>query len=517
MVNKMRSKKAVYNIITNLILQIIILLYGFLIPKIIIKNFGSSVNGLVTSITQFLGYIMLLESGFCPVVKSLLYKPIANKDYNTIKNILKTAEIFFKKIAYIFIIYILFLAVLYPIIINNEFDFVFTSSLIIIISISIFAEYYFGMVYRLYLQAEQKNYIISIIQIISYILSTFSIIVMVRFHASIHFIKLIGGLIFVLRPILQNLYVKKKYNITFDESDGKYEIKQKWDGLIQHIAYVIHSNTDVVVLTLFSTLNNVSIYSIYHMVTTGIKSLSSSFLNGIDSSFGDMIAKNEIRNLNNKYGIYETAYLIIISILYISTMILIVPFVSVYTKSITDANYIQYTFGYLIVVAQFIWSIRQPYNELIKAAGRFKETKKGAIVEALSNIIISIILVSKYGLVGVAIGTIVAMSLRTIEFIYYTNKHILNRSLHYSIKKIILVIIESIMIFYFSRYLPYLDNINYLNWFANATITVFVTFVVVMLINLLFCREELYEVFKVFRHIISKMKMRKDKTYEERI
>ena len=70
----MRSKKAIYNIVTNLVLQIVTIIYGFIVPKIIISNFGSNTNGLISSITQFLSYIALLESGFGPVVKSILYK-----------------------------------------------------------------------------------------------------------------------------------------------------------------------------------------------------------------------------------------------------------------------------------------------------------------------------------------------------------------------------------------------------------------------------------------------------------
>ena len=93
----MRSKKAIYNIVSTLVLQVVIVLYGFIVPKIIINKFGSDVNGLISSITQFLAYISLLESGFGPVVKAALYKPIANKDKKTIAGILKTSEKFFKE------------------------------------------------------------------------------------------------------------------------------------------------------------------------------------------------------------------------------------------------------------------------------------------------------------------------------------------------------------------------------------------------------------------------------------
>lgn len=43
-------------------MQITILICGFVVPKLIITNFGSNVNGLISSITQFLAYISLLES-----------------------------------------------------------------------------------------------------------------------------------------------------------------------------------------------------------------------------------------------------------------------------------------------------------------------------------------------------------------------------------------------------------------------------------------------------------------------
>ena len=197
----MRSKKALYNIGTNVLLQFIVIIYGFVVPKIIIEKFGSDVNGLVSSITQFLGYIALLESGMGPVVKAVLYKPIAKKDKKAIANILNASEKFFKVIAVIFVVYLIVLVFFYPFIVINSFDYFFTASLIIIISISTFAEYYFGMTYKLYLQAEQKNYVISLIQIVIYIFSLLAIVILAKFNVSIQMLKLVSGLLFVARPI----------------------------------------------------------------------------------------------------------------------------------------------------------------------------------------------------------------------------------------------------------------------------------------------------------------------------
>ena len=64
---------------------------------------------------------------------------------------------------------------------------------------------------------EQKTYVTSIIQMFGYILNTIAIIILAKVNANIQVIKLVSGLIFVLRPIAQNIYVKKKYNINLKE------------------------------------------------------------------------------------------------------------------------------------------------------------------------------------------------------------------------------------------------------------------------------------------------------------
>lgn len=500
----MRSKKALYNIVSNLLLQIIIVIYGFIVPKIIISNFGSSVNGLIASITQFLSYIVLLESGFGPVVKAILYKPIAQKDNKTIARILKSSEKFFRVIAYIFLAYIAILCVLYPMIVSKDFGYTYTVSLIVIIAISTFAEYFFGMVYRLFLQADQKTYVISIIQIATYIISMIVIVILAKFDVSVQVIKLSAGLIFILRPLIQNYYVKKKYNINLKNVEGKYNIKQKWDGLAQHIASVIHGKTDITLLTIFCSLAEVSVYSVYYLVVKGIKSLFQAFSGGFDASFGDMIAKNEINNLNKKFDIYEVLYCTISTIVYSCTIILIVPFVMVYTKNVTDADYIRYLFGALLVISEYAWSIRLPYSSLVLAAGHFKETRIGAWVETFTNVIISLVLISKYGLVGAAIGTIVAMTIRTIEFVYHANKYILKRNILMSIKKIALVIIQTVIIVFVSKYIPYLENVSYFKFIINGFITLAYSSIIVLLMNYIFYGDRFKEVFKTLKRIVKK-------------
>lgn len=505
----MRSERALKNIITSLILQFVAVIYGFIVPKLIIQNFGSDVNGLVSSIAQFLAYITLLESGIGPVVKAALYKPIAQKNKQQIENILKASEKFFRIIAFIFLIYLIILSVIYPMIVSSQFAFFYTMSLVIIISVSTFVEYYIGMTYKLYLQAEQKTYITAGIQIVGYILNTIAIIILIKCNASIQTVKLVSGIIFVLRPILQNVYVRKRYNINLKEADKGYQLKQKWDGLAQHIAAVVHGNTDVAILTIFTRISEVSVYTVYYMVIKAIKAIIQSFTGGIDAAFGDMLAKGENEQLNKSFKIYELVYFSIATIIYSCVMILIVPFVKVYTSGVTDANYVRPIFAYMLIIGEFVWAIRQPYNDLIKTAGHFKQTQKGAWIEAIMNIVLSLVLVYKLGIIGVAIGTLVSIFIRAIEFIYYTSKKILKRSIFISIKKIMIIVIESILIILIVNLMPKININSYFNWFSQAMITVIVAVVITCSINTLIYKEESKELMIIFKRSISKLVRRK--------
>ena len=107
------------------------------------------------------------------------------------------------------------------------------------------------------------------------------------------------------------------------------------------------------------------------------------------------------------------------------TSALIISFVSLYTKEVHDVNYIRPFFSLLLVVTEMVYCIRQPYVVIVQAAGKYKETKNVAILEAGVNLTVSLLLVWKLGLTGVIIGTLLANLIRTLYYISYSYQFIL--------------------------------------------------------------------------------------------
>ena len=67
--------------------------------------------------------------------------------------------------------------------------------------------------------------------------------------------------------------------------------------IAQHVAAFILDGTDNIVLTVFSTLTNVSIYSVYHLIIYGVKNLFLSLMNGIQSLIGEMSTPMDVEFL----------------------------------------------------------------------------------------------------------------------------------------------------------------------------------------------------------------------------
>ena len=423
----MRMNKKI-NLITSLVFQVATMLSGLILPRIIIGTFGSELNGMVSSITQFLSFISLLEGGLGAVVLAELYKPINEKDDNQIKSILRSCQKFFTKLAFIFVIYTVVLSIVYGCIFKTDYSFGFVCSLVYILSFTTLVQYLFAITYKLLLQAQQKIYIVNIVSAATVLINLILSVVLIYVFPSIHLIKLCSAFAFLLQPIVFKIFVEKKYrNLQSDDSKSDYAIANRWDGFAQNLAHFVNLNTDIVVITLFLSLADVSVYTVYLLPITALRSIISSMTNSYQSALGKYYAQGEKELLKNNFEKFNRFNISITIAMFGTCLILIIPFVSLYTQNIHDANYYQPIFAILITVANMIFCIREPFRFLVLAAGKFKETNFGAVMEAILNLALSLILITRYGLIGVAIGTLIAVVYRFVYLIVYLKKNVLQK------------------------------------------------------------------------------------------
>lgn len=420
----MRNKKLAWNSISGLMLQATTVICGFILPRAILNRFGSEANGLLNSIAQFLQMIAFLELGVGAVIQSALYKPLADRDSRKISEVLASGNNFFRKLAAILVAYVAALIIVFPILVDDKFGFVYDATLILSMSISYFAQYYFGLVDSLLLKADQKAYIINIIEMVTLVINTAFCYCLLYWGFSVQVVKLTTSGIFLLRPILVRCYIRKNYQIDRKCKYTTDPVAQKWNGVAQHVAAIVLDSTDMVVLSVFSTMSAVSVYSVYLIVVSGIKNVVLSLFGGIRALFGELWAKGEHEELNRYFGFTEWMIHGLSLFVWCCTYKLVVPFVLIYTEHMTDVNYDVPVFAALICIAYGLYCLRLPFNSMILAAGHYKNTQGIFIAAASINLTLSILAVSRWGLIGVAVGTIAAMLYQMLHMGYYVIRHL---------------------------------------------------------------------------------------------
>lgn len=501
MIESDKSRMLRLNSVTSCLLQLTTIICGFIVPRLILGAYGSETYGLVNSITQFLQIITFMEMGVGAVVQSSLYKPLADHDKVKVSAIFRSTERFFRTIAAILVGYVLFLLLFYPVFIS-KFDSIFTVILILALGANSFFQYFVGMPERLLLLADQKGYVQYCSQIILLIINTALCAFLINRGTQVYTVKFVSALVFLVGPIFLREYVRKNYSIDRKIVYSEEPIKQKWNGIAQHIAAVILDQTDVVILTVFSTLSNVSIYSVYHLVVFGMKKLFLSLMGGVQPLMGEYIAKEEKDKLRSLFDWTEWIIHTGTTMLFVCAGVLIVPFVKVYTKGVNDADYVVPVFAALITIANAGHCLRLPYNIMILAAGHYKETQHNYIIAAAMNVLISVLAVHKWGLVGVAVGTVVAMVYQTIWMAYYDSKNILDYKISGFWKHCLVdVVVAGLTV---ASTMPFsLRNVDYLSWALLAVEKGLVCVAIAVVVNMVFYRRMMVEIKdKVARRIV---------------
>ena len=479
-----RIQKARRNTLFSLLQQGVAFVCGLIVPKLMLNAFGSEAYGATSSIATFLAYITLLEGGIGAVTRSALYRAFAEKSDEQISAIVTETKDFYRKIAYAFIIYVIILACFFKQISHNSvFGYWYSFSLVIVIALSSFAEYSIGISYTLLLQADQMNYVVLIFKIITSILNTIIIVVLISLKSDILTVKLASGIVFVLKPVLLSFYVRRRYRLRKVHLPKK-TLENKKTAIGQHIAWMLHNNTDITVLTIFRDLATVSVYSVYNMIVAQIQSIQNAFLSGMEAVFGSMYANKENENLKKTFGYYETLISLIGVTLFSITAILIVPFIKIYTSGLTDAKYDDPVFAIMLIIASMIYTFGLPYHQMIIAAGRFKETRMASYGEAIINISVSVLLVIRFGIVGVAVGTVAATLFRTVYYVVYLSKHILKRNAFLWIRRMITNIIVFTGVYIIGKTVLSLQSVsNYLEWIISAVIITLISGAISLFVN----------------------------------
>ena len=422
----MDSSRGFKNIIYGIVAQMTTVGLGIIIPRLVLVNLGSEANGLLNSVGSILAYMSLLEAGVGTATLQALYRPISNKDNESINSILSATNYFYRRTGNIYLISVIIMSIVYSTFIKTALGKITVFFVVLLSGFSGVLSYYFQGKYRILLQAEGKGYILSKFGTITTIIGSLLKVLLLINGYNVVAIQSAYFAVQLIHTLIIIIYIKKNYlwlNLKVEPDFSA--ISQKNAVLIHQISAFIFNNTDTLLLTLLTTLKVVSVYSMYALVFNMIKTIVVTIVESFNYALGQTFSdKKRFLRIFNAYEVYSIS---IAFSFFCITFILILPFLKLYTAGVTDINYIDSKIAWLFLIYYLLSNGRTSSGTVINIAQHFEKTKWRSVLESVINITASILLTVKFGIYGVLMGTIIALLYRTNDMIIYAAR-ILNRS-----------------------------------------------------------------------------------------
>lgn len=422
------GKKVKLNLVLGILSQVLTIMLGVITPRLILINYGSEVNGLLSSITNIYSYIALVEAGVGLATVQALYRTVANGDNQETSKIMAATHHFYRRTGVAYLFAIMIFSVIYPLVVTADISTLDMVLIIIFNGMGGALSYFLQGKYFLLFQAEGKIYIKTTVNmVINTLRQVLKIVLMLLGFGvvTVQFWSMIV-LLFQMLPIV--FYISRHYKwLDLKQKPNFSAISQSKNVLVHQLSSLIFTQTDTIVLSIFCGLKVASVYAMYTLLFSAI----SLALSTISSSVQFKLGQEFHRDRNNfliLFEGYETYYMATVFALYSVANFFILPFMELYTAGVTDINYID-TYLPLVFISTYLLSCgRVASNQVINFAGHFKLTQSRSIFESCINLGVSLVAVQIIGIYGVLLGTIVALLYRTNDIIYYASHKILNRS-----------------------------------------------------------------------------------------
>lgn len=438
---KSRNANSILNAISSLLFTLVNGVLTIIVTNVILVKFGSDLNGINSAANQVVNILLILESGFTLASNVALFIPLKEKNREAIDNIISTTNDAFKKIGFLYLLIGSIAISIYAFFIISNYTYGIKFAVMLIAIIPTGINFLLSAKYQILFQSEQREYVINFLKTGCYVVGQISVILFAKICSDPVILRLSMAISPLLVCVLLYYIGKCVYgNVNFLKKPNYALIPGTKDLLVQKFVGLLYSTIPTLAISLKIGTIAISVYSVYSSVTILMKSIANAVMNAPRMSFGDLLSEGNNAKIKSIFAKYETVVLFIATVMSTCYFILIIPYVKVYTKNVTDANYLNSTLSILLGIIFFTECLHIPSGIYMNMAALFKQSKKIQVVAAGVLIVTTI--------VAIIIGTIesfvvsiliAAIALAAME-IYYVHQKVLNNLRQFVVRVIPYVI-----------------------------------------------------------------------------
>lgn len=404
----MRTKKTIRNIFFSFLNMGITTLLAFVSRMIFARVLSQEYLGVSGLFTSILTVLSLAELGIGEAICYSLYEPLANNDSEKIQGLMQFYGKVYRTIGLlIFLLGVLLLPV-YPFIISDDsaVDHLDTIYLLFVLNTSVS---YFGVYKKNLIIYDQRKYIADIYNLIFYsiriVIQTVFLVITKNY--------ILYLVIQVVFTISENLAISWKANHDYPFLKGKNKIdlpvavfssikKNTFALLLHKVGDILLNSMDNIMLSRLFGLAVTGIYSNYQMVFNSLGGIVWRIFSSATASIGNLNASESKEKMYTSFkaSFFMNSYFTGLMVCCVSASI---------------QSFIRLAFGqeYLLdigtlvalILAFYVNRMREAITSFKSATGTFYYDRYVTLIQAVVNIVVSVILSHFLGVKGIFIGT----------------------------------------------------------------------------------------------------------------
>ena len=429
-----RVKRAAKNIAVGYISNMATAILGFVLRTVFIMHLSDTLLGVNSLYSNILSMLSLAELGIGTAMNYSLYGPMARGEIEKIKSYMQLYKKAYRMIAAVIACVGLVIVPFLPDIVKGA-DYLTRTQLTVYYLIFLFntvSTYFVSYKYSLCL-AEQKDFIQTNVLMITkavtvslqivVILLTSNFLLFLLTSAAVQFIQ-----IFIVNAYLNKLYpYLKDKDVTPLDEESKKDVMTKTKALMLHkIGDTARLQTDAIIISSFINVVTVAVVDNYNMIINTISGFVNIIFNSMVTGFGNLIATESEDKQYRTFKVYRFFAVWVYGFTAVGFYLLLSPLVKIWLHD--DKWVLTPVIIGTVLTDYYFKGERVALMNYKTAAGVYEPDKYLSLIQGAVNLIVSIVLVIKIGLVGVYIGTVVSGLIANITKPFIVYKYCFHRS-----------------------------------------------------------------------------------------
>ena len=422
--NYSRGQNSKRNLSSALVRQVLNIILPFISRTVVLEVFGTYYQGISSLFTSILQVLSLADLGFSSAIVFVLYKPIADKEYDAVCAIMA----YFKRIYRIVGIIILSLGILMipllPMLVGKEIplDLNIYALFLMYLSNTVVSYWLFSYKSAL-LSAMQREDLNNWAYSIATTGLRITQIVCALFVPNYYLFVLVMPLFTVLNNVLIEFYSRKCFPYITPRGEISVEIRQtlrKQVGgiLINKIGDISRNACDNIFISIYLGLTAVTVYGNYYYIYSAVYGITVMLTVAIQASIGNSVAKEspeknycDLNKIGFIFSWFASWCAICMACLY-------QPFMELWMRENTEMLLSDMDM-LLFVLYFFAITLNNIRNTYVNGVGLYWKLRLWYVVEAVGNFALNAVLGYFFGITGIIAATIITIFV--CNFITRTN------------------------------------------------------------------------------------------------